>query len=395
MQVQTAACEGTEAPLTEELRTAQARCLAQRRQALGALAGVLAEADASVVEKAVTAVGALPPVDRCTDVDYLAARVAPPSDPDVVTRVAELRDRLSRARALDDAGAHAPGFAIAEEVVAEARELDYRPLLAEALVHAGRLADGLGRYPDAETRLREGHAIAVESGDDEVAADASIRLVYVVGYRLTRPEDGLEWSYFAEPELKRVGTDPAREAGLAHNLGSVHEKRGEYQQSLAHLQRALAIREEAFGADDISVPRTLDGVAAAHRFLGDLDAALASYERSLALKLSSLGPAHPSVGASLSGIGDVAFLRGDYDTAIAKYREAIAIMEAAWGPEHPRVTTMLGNLGAFHQRRGDLDEAMAIQMRVLAAERKTLGEGHPDIARTLENVGNVHYARAE
>ncbi len=395
MDVQIAACEGTEAQLSDELRTAQARCLAQRKQAFAALTDVLAEADATVVEKAVGAVAALPRLEPCTDVDWLAARVAPPSDPEVVAKVGELRDRLSRARALDDAGAYAAGFEIAEEVVAEARELDYRPILAEALVHAGRLADGLGRYAESETLLREGHALAVESGDDEIAAEASIRLVYVVGYRLARLDDGLEWRYFAEPELKRAGADPGREATLEHNVGSVHEKRGEYDASLTHVQRALAIREAAFGPDDIGIPRTLDAVAAAHRYLGDLDAALAAYERSLAIRLSVFGPAHPGVGASLSGIGDVAFLRGDIDTAIAKYREALAIVEAAWGPDHPRVNSMLGNLGAFHQRRGDLDEAMAIQQRVLASELETLGEDHPDIARTLENVGNVHYARAE
>jgi len=392
--VRAQACAGG-AGLPEALRTTQVRCLAHREQAFTALTGVLQEVDRASVEKIAAATVGLPRVEPCTDEAWLAARVPPPEDPELARGVEEIRERLSRARALDDAGRYADGVELAQQSVDAARSIDYPPVLAEALVHLGRLAEGAGRYAEAEAALREAHALGIASGDDAVAAEAAIRMVYVVGYRLARPKDGLEWAYLAEPELRRAGPDAPSEAALSHNLGAVHELKGDHAEALSHYQRALALRESTLAADDPKIAGTIDGMAAVHWMLADYDAALAGYRRSLALRESLLGPDHPGIASSLQGLADVSFLRGEYDQALAYYERARDVLERALGPEHPRLAALLGNMGALYNQRGEYDLALAQHTRALAIRRKNLRPDHPEIAGSLENIGNVHYQRAQ
>jgi len=73
------ACEAThvrhEQP--EALMDARMSCLEDRRRGLRALVRALEEADAAVVERAVSAVGALPPIEPCADPDYVRAQALP------------------------------------------------------------------------------------------------------------------------------------------------------------------------------------------------------------------------------------------------------------------------------------------------------------------------------
>jgi len=393
MAVQVQACEGTGAHASDELRTAGALCLEHRRQALAAVVDVLSRADVTIAEKAVQAVAALPSVEPCTDVEYLAARVRPPDDPSVAARVEALREQLSRARVLDDAGAYAEGFALAESVLAEARELGYGPLFAEALVQVGRLADALSRWDLAESSLREAHAEAVAHGHDEAAADAAIRLVFVVGHQLARHDAGLEWGYFAAALVRRLGASAEREAGLAVNLGAVHQVRGEYDEALAHFRRGLEIREATLGPDDPAVARTLDSLGAVHRMRGEYDESIAQYGRALELRERTLGPAHPGIGSTLAGLAAAYFQRGNYDEAIASGERALRILEDALGPDHARIGSLVSNLGVFHERGGDLDRALVLQQRGLAIAEATVGREHPSTAISLENIANIHHAR--
>ncbi len=395
MTIEVPACEGTDALPTAELRTAQGLCLEHRRRALGALVDVLAGADATIAERAVQAVAALPAMDACADVDALAARVRPPDDADTRAAVEEVRDELGRARALDDAGAYASALALAEPALAEARKIAWGPLVAEALLEVGRLQDATSTYDLAEQSLREAHAEAVAHGDDETAVDAAVRLVHIVGNQLAHHDAGLEWGWLAAAELRRVGTPAVREAALSANMGTVYEVRGEYDAALAAHRRALELRESALGSEHPSVAQALDALGGVYRLRGELDESIAAYRRAVELREAIFGPAHPAVGRSLGGLAATHYERGEYADAIATAQRALSILEAALGPDHARVGGVVSNLGVFYERSGDLDRALELQERALAIDEKTVGGEHPSTAITLENIANIHHARGE
>ena len=79
-------------------------CLEERLGRVKALTDVFVDANATVLENAVTATSALPSLDRCADVKLLRAVMPPPDNPAVRARVEALRNDLARAKALNDSG---------------------------------------------------------------------------------------------------------------------------------------------------------------------------------------------------------------------------------------------------------------------------------------------------
>ena len=73
-------CEATSVrhELSPEVMDLRMACLQRANMSLRALTGLLAEADAQTVEKALGVVRGLPRLERCADVEALRADVAPP-----------------------------------------------------------------------------------------------------------------------------------------------------------------------------------------------------------------------------------------------------------------------------------------------------------------------------
>jgi hypothetical protein len=198
------ACEATrvrgeQSAETLELRTT---CLEQRRASLAALTDVLRMANGAVVAAAARAVDALPPLETCADIKVLRADVEQPRDAATRARVAELRQRLAAAKALDDTGQHARAVAEAEGLERDARALGYRPLLAEVLATTGRFQDGATA---ATSRLTEAALTALAVKRDDVAAQAGAGLVGIFGGAPHGRDEGQHWARFTHAVLDRLG----------------------------------------------------------------------------------------------------------------------------------------------------------------------------------------------
>src|SRR5205085_2779485 len=105
----------------------------ERLTGLRALTDMFTSADGRVVENAVSAVGSLPPLERCSDVPALKALVKPPEDAATRQRVEALRRQLAQFVALRQAGHCVEAQAERLRLIAEARAVGYQPLVAETL----------------------------------------------------------------------------------------------------------------------------------------------------------------------------------------------------------------------------------------------------------------------
>ena len=134
-----------------DLRTA---CLDARRENLGALVNVLSRADDKTVLRSVEAVSKLPDLQECANTSALKARIRPPSDPSTRARVEAARARVALARAQSDTGKHADAEPIAVAAAADAKEIGYAPLQAEASYVLGLVQRRGGKPKLAEVPLR-------------------------------------------------------------------------------------------------------------------------------------------------------------------------------------------------------------------------------------------------
>jgi len=154
-------------------------CLARGRSALAAVAGIVGSADSGNLPEIARAARTIPDPASCADIDTLVADTAPPP-PAVAKDVARVRDQLERAHVLLAAGLADQARAVAATHVARARDIGYRPLLAEALLvegHAIMLEDRAGAVPI----LTEATNVAMLAGADAMAVEAWARRAWAQG----------------------------------------------------------------------------------------------------------------------------------------------------------------------------------------------------------------------
>jgi tetratricopeptide (TPR) repeat protein len=175
------------------------------------------------------------------------------------------------------------------------------------------------------------------------------------------------------------------------NLGSVRQQLGDLADARANQERALAIFESAYGPNHPEVARVLGNLGIVQYDLYDLDGAHDTQERALGIEEAFYGPDHPVVAKTLGNLGNIHRQLGDLEGAHALLSRVLVIFESAYGPQHPDVVTTLDNLGIVEQRLGDLDAARATLEHALAAGEASYGPDHPAIAMILDDLGTVQY----
>ncbi len=250
---------------------ALADCLDQHRTVFATLIETWHAPTRRQIAGAASAARNLPPLSACSDPALLAARVELPKTPDARARVAMLRHRLDRAKALRLAFDYAAGLAEAEIALAEAEAFGWPPIVAEARLVVARLHESLGHYDLAQTAMTQAFTEAGAAGDDLLALDAATSLIFLVGHRLGRPESGLVWSEISAMLIGRLGlAGTLQEASWFNLVGVLRDDLGEYPVALDDYGRALAIRETLLGPNNLTVAFSLFNLGATHSTLGHL-----------------------------------------------------------------------------------------------------------------------------
>jgi tetratricopeptide (TPR) repeat protein len=285
--------------------------------------------------------------------------------------------------------------------VGDARELAQRALMeVVAAVYPPEARHAPKSWPPA--RRLDGHALAMVGGDAVPLAGAeahasgllnglaSYRHCALAAYALARP---LYERALALKE-KAFGPDHPDTALGLNNLALLLQDQGDLAGARALHERALAIREKALGPDHPDTAESLNNLALVLQAQRDLPAARPLFERALSIYEKALGP-DPQTAISLNNLALLLQGQGELAAARPLYERALAIFEQVLGPEHPSMTASLNNLASLHKAQGDLAGAQPLYERALAIDEKVLGPEHPDTATDLSNLANLHKARGD
>jgi eukaryotic-like serine/threonine-protein kinase len=220
-------------------------CLERRRDAMDSAIAVLEETDGESLQHVVDVAHNLPSVGYCGRVEALAAEVPPPEDAEVARQVEALRQRLSRADALEHAGRYQDGIEVARAVAEAAEPLGYRPLRAEAALTWGRLVMNMRAFVEARELLDRAIREGLAAGMDQVAVEAMARRIYAA--RVDPPHEGETTAYLSLGQAlgERIPDSAFVHALLFNNAGTVYQARGDREGARQHFERALAIKENA------------------------------------------------------------------------------------------------------------------------------------------------------
>ena len=87
--------------------------------------------------------------------------------------------------------------------------------------------------------------------------------------------------------------------------------------------------------------------------MGELPAARTTLERALAIKEAAYGPDHTQVAITLTHLGTIQGLMGELPAARTTLERALAIKEAAYRPDHPQIAVTLTHLHIVQQQLAD------------------------------------------
>ncbi len=313
-------------------------CLQERLNGFHALTDVFADANGEVVENAVNATNALRSLDRCVDVPTLRAVVRPPDDPATVAKVAEMRKRLAETKARFDAGRWKETLKLAPQMLADARSIGYRPLLAETLQFMGDIYSNANDAQAAERALVEAYRLSDASRHDEVRAEVATDLVFVVGDQGSRLDDALRWSETATAVLQRLGGHELLHAWLLNNLGCAYSTRRDYDSAVTALREGSQLKRKVLGSDDADVGVSEGNLGNVLARSGRNEEALSHTDSAIEIFEKRLGAGHPELAGQLSNRGEILNALGKYPEARASFQRASAIWERELGPD----TDMLG-----------------------------------------------------
>ena len=412
----TDACEATRVrgEQSEARMDLRIGCLSEALTGLGAMTTVLERADAGVVASLHSIPDGLADLDRCDDVEALGIGIPTAQEADAV---AEVRSSLATAFAQRWVGDYDGAMEAARQAEDLAAPLGFEPVQGEVHVMLGSLLEIKGDYVAAEEHLRQAREIAAATGQPPLLQEATIRLIYLVGYRQHRYAEALGMQDVARGLVRN---DARAEAALVTNIGLVYRAKGDNDEARAHLKEAMELYERSYGPE---APKYADALRN-YSVVADPEEAMALNRRALKITENALGPTHPDLARAHNKLGIRLRHAGHNEEAEAEYRAALTILDArdpfagnvrtslalalaaqkryaeaeteartaldiiieAHGPNAERVIWARHNLAETLRGTKKWQEAEHQQQQALDLALKVLGEAHPKVPALQERL---------
>lgn len=170
-----------------------------------------------------------------------------------------------------------------------------------------------------------------------------------------------------------LGPDDLLVATSAHNLGTLHFSKGEYEQAQGLLERALAIREKNLRPDHPLLAQTLNNLAIVHTEKGELAQA-----RELPVRRTQNW-------LVLDGIAKASLSEGNVALARQLYRRLLFIREQAFRKNNAAVTESMIGLANCDRKEAHTAQAEATFERALALCRTPEGKYIPAATDILDD----------
>ncbi|MBL4683501.1 MAG: tetratricopeptide repeat protein, partial [Nannocystaceae bacterium] len=364
-------------------------CLADWRARVDATLSAWERADSVAVEHAVAGAANLPDAARCSDRRYLEAAQLPPGDAALAQRVAAVREKIRLAEAEFWAGHPKAAQQYAEPALADAEASGYPPVIAEALYAVGHALDLGGDYDGAFITFERAYLAANAIGYDKISATAAIEAAYLAGFRRAEYEVSDSWLAHARAAVARYGGDPRLQLQVLECEGSLAVRRGEYQEAIAILRRAVEDRASYPGVSELARAEVLGTLGNAYRHAGRHPEALAALEEVARIRRAAT-PGHPQTATAMNNVANVLTKLGRYDEAFEMFAGVLTVFRRAYGEEHADVSMALSNIGAVQLKRGNIQAAIDALTRAIEIRKLTLGPRHPEVGVSLLNLGTAY-----
>ena len=365
-------------------------CVDEAVEEVGALIDLWREPDPVIVRKAVASATRLPSLARCSDQAWLSRRPEPPQGIAIRDRISTVRHELADINALISTGRYEAGLEAVNALLPEAESIAWDPLTTDVLHKQAELVQRTGDYQRAAKDLAAVYRRAMINGDDDVALDVLGRLIPLLAYHLSQPEEAGWWAQQADTLILRLGErGEIRDASIQFTLGTVAHKQGQPEEALRRYETSLDIYRRVLGPHHPNTIGLTNNVGLIHEQAERYEQALEAYRAAREGFVGLYGELHPDVGTATNNTGSVLLALGRMDEAYAAYEDALRIRRSTLGENHPEVAATLHNLAVVASKRGDPEGALAFHRQALAVRERVYGPEHAETAFSHESLGTT------
>lgn len=379
----TDACRATRVRGERSEKTLDQRmtCLEESRAALGAFATEIGQSKPAAVERAVAAVGRLPPPEAC--LSPRAARVEPTGPRADRAKSERLAKELAELGARVDLGAYAASREALVSIVSEARSIEDSALAARAGLRAAEAAILANDVPRSKELLLDAILEGERCGDPILTAQAYLALARIHAGPLSQTAEA-ERDY-AHAEALSVGASSTElDAKRLLVRAELYRKTSRFAEGAVAAKAALDELERHGKGDSLEAATAHFGMAIAGSVSGDAAASSLHIERAIAIRSALLGARHPDVVEAYMNLAIIEARRGELASARAR---AMKALDAVGPTPSPDLALVLTNLAIFEDGLGEHEASREHCSKAADIDRMILGD-HPATALALTNLAD-------
>jgi tetratricopeptide (TPR) repeat protein len=174
----------------------------------------------------------------------------------------------------------------------------------------------------------------------------------------------------------------------AHRFDEAY-RAGRFADALFYVQKLQVSYEQRLSPNDPYLASLLFSVANVYRLNSRADEAIAIYNRALAIRERAYGPDDIRVGQVLNMIGITYNDHGYYAEAEQAFKRSIAIAEISHKPGE--ITAGLSTLAEAYARQGRYADAVSLAERAVAERMRVAKADDQDIPIQLEQLGSCYH----
>ncbi len=338
-----ASCRAARIDRTLDRETYEARsaCFEDRLARFAGVLDVYSETTRDLVVSPFSLSRAVGPLEVCVDRPQPVAEGSRP-----------LMKALGRGLGVLRAGRIAEGAEILEEVLKQAQAQELPLVEMQALAAIGETQDRLQGPEHAVTTREQAYWMALEHGDDALAAQVASSLAF--GLASTRDLDAAErWLKPATVLGTRARLGPDEQSEVEGSKARVAYARGDLDNAQAHFEESHRLAVAAWGPDHPQTVASEQNLAQVLIGQREFDDAIELIEHSLRVRLEHFGRWHPDVARAYSTLGVALGMSLRHTEATEQFERVVEILTETYGREHREVASALTSLGQATQALGD------------------------------------------
>lgn len=176
---------------------------------------------------------------------------------------------------------------------------------------------------------------------------------------------------------------------LLHEIGYYLYQRGRYAEAAGFIGRALSMRQELYGTQNLDYVLTLDIQGQILRARGEAATAEQGFRTALQILESDSEVKQDVVARVLCHLAALKLDKNELSEAEALFQKALAIAQASLGAEHAEVAQITNNLAVLYSMQGNYAQAHELFERTLVVREKILPPNHPSVAQAYNNLAAV------